>query len=125
MESTENKDMYNQLYVTESPAPVKENKKADVEIVPLGDRLIIKIKPGETKTKTGLYIPEQHVEKPQQATVVSVGPGFYERGEYIKIDVEPGDEILYQKHAGSPFKIGEEEYVILESQDVLGKLRKI
>ncbi len=94
---------------------------ADPKLRPLGDRLIVEPLEQETRTESGLYIPETAKEKPQQGRVLAVGPGAYKEGsnERIKMDVKEGDRVLFAKYAGTDVKIGGKEVKILRESDVL------
>lgn len=86
-----------------------------MKIKPLADRILVKNDAAETKTASGLFIPEAAQEKTQTATVVEVGPGT----EKEKITVKPGDRIMYDKYAGTPLKLDGEDYLILKMADVI------
>ena len=90
------------------------------KIRPLQDRVIIKrLQEGE-KTKGGLIIPDTAKEKPQEGTVVAVGPGKQEDGKVISLDVKAGDKILFGKYSGAEIKLNGEEHLILREDDILG-----
>ena len=86
-----------------------------MKIKPLADRILVKNDAAETKTASGLFIPEAAQEKTQTATVVEVGPGT----EKEKITVKTGDRIMYDKYAGTPLKLDGEDYLILKMTDVI------
>jgi len=86
-----------------------------MKIKPLADRILVKNDAAETKTASGLFIPEAAQEKTQTATVVEVGPGT----EKEKITVKTGDRIMYDKYAGTPLKLDGEDYLILKMADVI------
>ena len=86
-----------------------------MKIKPLADRILVKNDAAETKTASGLFIPEAAQEKTQTATVVEVGPGT----EKEKITVKTGDRIMYDKYAGTPLKFDGEDYLILKMADVI------
>lgn len=86
-----------------------------MKIKPLSDRILVKNDAAETKTASGLYIPEGVQEKTQTATVVEVGPGTEEE----KITVKIGDRIMYDKYAGTQVKLDGEDYLILRMSDVI------
>lgn len=86
-----------------------------MRIKPLADRILVKNDAAETKTASGLFIPEAAQEKTQTATVVEVGPGT----EKEKITVKTGDRIMYDKYAGTPLKLDGEDYLILKMADVI------
>ena len=89
-------------------------------IRPLHDRVIVKRTQEEEKTKGGLIIPDTAKEKPQEGTVVAVGPGKQEDGKVISLDVRAGDKILFGKYSGTEIKLDGEEHLILHENDILG-----
>jgi chaperonin GroES len=91
---------------------------------PLGDRVIVKPGEGEEKTASGLVIPDTAKEKPQEGTVVAVGPGRYEDGKNVPMDVKKGDKIIYSKYGGTEVKIDGEEHLILSERDILAVVEK-
>ena len=87
---------------------------------PLGDRLLVKPKPSEEKTKSGIVLPDSAKEKPQEGTVISVGTGAKdESGKLIPMEVKVGDVVLYSKYSGTEVKIEGEEHLIIKENDVL------
>ena len=86
-----------------------------MKLVPLGDRVVLKQLAAESKTKSGIVLPGQEKEKPQQAEVVAVGPGT----EEVKMEVKKGDEVIYAKYAGTEVKLDSETYIIVKQQDIL------
>ena len=94
-----------------------------MNLQPLGDRLIVEILDEEEVTVSGIVLPDTAKEKPQRGRVLAVGPGPRdEDGEYIKMDLEEGDEIVFSKYGGTEIKVGVEEYLILRESDVLAKV---
>ena len=90
---------------------------------PLGDRLIVEVLEEEELTVSGIVLPDTAKEKPQRGKVLSVGPGSRdEKGEYIKMDVEEGDEVIFSKYGGTEIKLGTDEVLILRESDVLAKV---
>lgn len=87
---------------------------------PLGDRVVVKPKEAQEQTESGLYIPETAKEKPQQGTVVSVGPGRTENGTKIDMTVSEGDQVLYGKYAGTEVTLDGDEYLIMRENDIFG-----
>lgn len=85
-----------------------------MKLVPLGDRVVLKQLVAEEKTKSGIVLPGQSQEKPQQAEVVAVGPGTDE----VKMSVKPGDLVIYAKYAGTEVKLDGEEFVIVKMNDI-------
>ena len=92
-----------------------------VKIRPLEDRVVVTINEAEQTTSSGLVIPDTAKEKPQQGTVVAVGPGkrSEQTGEQIQLDVSEGDTVLFSKYGGTEVKLEGEEYLILSARDIL------
>jgi len=90
-----------------------------MKLKPLCDRVVIKQLEAEETTKSGIVLPTQSQEKPQQAEVVSVGPGGVVDGKEIKMEVKIGDRVIYSKYAGTEVKLGEDEYIIVKQNDIL------
>lgn len=86
-----------------------------MKIKPLADRVLVKQVAAESKTSSGIIIPDTAQEKTQQAVVMEVGPGT----EKEKITVKNGDKILYDKYAGTTIKMDGEEYLILKNSDII------
>jgi len=94
-----------------------------LNLQPLGDRLIAEVLEEEETTVSGIVLPDTAKEKPQRCRVLAVGPGSRdEDGEYIKLDVEVGDEIIFSKYGGTEIKLGTDEVLILRESDVLAKV---
>ena len=94
-----------------------------MNLQPLGDRLIVEVLEEEEVTSSGIVLPDTAKEKPQRGRVLAAGPGPRdEDGEYIKMDLEEGDEIIFSKYGGTEIKIGADEYLILRESDVLAKV---
>jgi chaperonin GroES len=90
---------------------------------PLGDRLIVEVLEEEELTVSGIVLPDTAKEKPQRGRVLAVGPGPRdEDGEYIKMDLQEGDEIIFSKYGGTEIRIGADEVLILREADVLAKV---
>jgi chaperonin GroES len=101
----------------------KYEREALMNLQPLGDRLIVEILDEEETTVSGIVLPDTAKEKPQRGRVLAVGPGPRdEDGEYIKIDLEDGDEIVFSKYGGTEIKLGTDEVLILRESDVLAKV---
>jgi chaperonin GroES len=87
---------------------------------PLGDRVVVKALEREQQTSSGIYLPDTVQEKPQEATVIAVGPGkLLDNGTRAPIDVKAGDKVLFSKYAGTEVKQLNEEYMILRESDIL------
>ena len=90
-----------------------------MKLVPLGDRVVIKALVAEETTKSGIVLPGQAKEKPQQAEVVAVGPGGMVDGKEVKMQVKAGDKIIYSKYAGTEIKKDGDKFLLLNIDDVL------
>ena len=91
---------------------------AKVNIKPLADRVLIEPMAAETKTASGIYIPDTAKEKPQKGKVVAVGPGTKDE----KVTVKVGDTVLYGKYAGTEISIDGKDYLIMKESDIYGVL---
>ena len=94
-----------------------------MKLVPLGDRVVLKHLVAEETTKSGIVLPGQNKEKPQQAEVVAVGPGGMVDGKEVKMEVKAGDQVICSKYSGTDVKIDEEEYIIVRQSDILAVLQ--
>ena len=88
-------------------------------LVPLGDRVVLKQVEAEETTKSGIVLPGQAQEKPQQAEVLAVGPGGDVDGKEVKIEVAVGDKVIYSKYSGTEVKMDGTEYIIVKQNDIL------
>ena len=91
----------------------------DRSLVPLGDRVVLTQCLAEETTKSGIVLPGQSKEKPQQAEVVAVGPGGVVDGKEVKMHVSVGQQVIYSKYAGTNVEIDEQEYIIVKQDDIL------
>ena len=87
-------------------------------IKPLEDRVVVKPIEEEEMTASGLVIPDTAKEKPTEGEVIAVGPGRFEDGNRVPLDVKVGDKVIYSKYGGNEYKYQGEEYVILQSRDI-------
>ena len=90
-----------------------------MSLKPLGDRVVLKQLVAEETTKSGIVLPGQSKEKPQQAEVVAVGPGGVVDGKEVKMEVKVGDQVIYSKYSGTEVKLDDEEYIIVKQSDIL------
>ena len=90
-----------------------------MKLVPLGDKIVLKQLEAEETTKSGIVLPGQAKEKPQEAEVVAVGPGT----EDVKMEVSVGQKVIYSKYAGTNVKMEEEEYIIVKQDDILAVVK--
>ena len=94
-----------------------------MKLVPLGDRVVLTMVAAEETTKSGIVLPGQNKEKPQQAEVIAVGPGGVVDGKEVKMEVKAGQKVIYSKYAGTDVKVDEEEYIIVKQSDILAILK--
>lgn len=93
---------------------------AEFKIKPLADRVIVKPKEAEEKTKGGIILPDTAKEKPIEGTIVAVGPGKVEEGKTIQMSVKVGDTVLYGKYGGTEITVDGKEYLIMRESDIYG-----
>lgn len=86
-----------------------------MKLVPLGDRVVLQELKAEETTKSGIVLPGQAQEKPQQAEVLAVGPGTSE----VKMEVAVGDQVIYSKYSGTEVKLDGQKYIIVKQDDIL------
>ena len=90
------------------------------KLKPLGDRLVVKPTPREEMTKSGIVLPDTAKERPQEGTVLSVGPGrTLDDGSREEMEVSEGQKVLFQKYGGTEFKLDDEDLLILSQKDIL------
>ncbi len=93
------------------------------KLKPLGDRLVVKPMPRDEMTKSGIVLPDTAKERPQEGTITAVGPGrTLDDGKREEMDVKVGQKILFQKYAGTEFKLDDEDLLILSQKDILAVL---
>ncbi|AIT60356.1 co-chaperone GroES [Corynebacterium doosanense] len=98
---------------------------ANVNIRPLEDKVLVQILEAETTTASGLVIPDSAKEKPQEATVIAVGPGKQnDDGTRAPIDVKEGDVVVFSKYGGTELKYDGQEYLLLSARDLLAVVEK-
>jgi chaperonin GroES len=90
------------------------------QLRPLGDKIVVKPTPRDEMTKSGIVLPDTAKERPQEGEVLSVGPGrFLDDGSREAMDVQVGQRVLFQKYAGTEFKLDDDELLILSQKDIL------
>ena len=94
-----------------------------MKLVPLGDRVVLKKIIAEETTKSGIVLPGSEKEKPQMAEVVAVGPGGVVDGKTVTMEVQPGDQVVYAKYAGTEIDVEDEKYMIIKQDDILAILK--
>ena len=90
-----------------------------MKLTPLGDRVVLKQLVAEETTKSGIVIPGQAKEKPQQAEVIAVGPGVVIDGKEVTMQVKVGQKVIFSKYSGTEVKLDEEEYIIVRQNEIL------
>jgi chaperonin GroES len=115
--------------LTGEPVRTPVRKKEDgmakqFNLKPLEDRIVVQPSEEEETTTSGIVIPDTAKEKPQEGSVVAVGPGRFEDGNRVPLDVSVGDKVIYSKYGGTEVKVEGEEYLILSARDVLAVLSK-
>jgi chaperonin GroES len=98
--------------------------KGRFNLEPLDDRIVVKPGEEEETTVSGIVIPDTAKEKPQEGEVVAVGPGRFEDGSRVPMDVKVGDRVLYSKYGGTEVKVEGEEYLVLSARDVLAIVKR-
>lgn len=94
-----------------------------MKLVPLGDRVVLKQLVAEETTKSGIVLPGQTKEKPQQAEVVAVGPGGNVDGKEVVMQVATGDQVIYSKYSGTEVELDGEEYIVVRQNDILAVIK--
>ena len=95
-----------------------------MNLKPLEDRVIIEPNKEEEKTKSGIILPETaSKEKPEQGKIVAVGPGKYENGKRIAMDVKVGDKVIFSKYGPDEIKVDNREYLIARASDILAIIK--
>ena len=87
--------------------------------VPLGDKIVLKQLEAEETTKSGIVLPGQAKEKPQEAEVIAVGPGGNIDGKDVVMQVKSGDKVIYSKYSGTEVELDGEQYIIVRQNDIL------
>jgi chaperonin GroES len=91
-------------------------------LTPLADRVVIRASDEGETMRGGLYIPDTAKEKPTQGEVLAVGPGRFEKGARVKMDIGVGDTVVYGKYSGTPYQVGDDELIIIKASDILAKI---
>jgi chaperonin GroES len=96
-----------------------------MNLVPLEDRVVVKVMEQEEKTSSGIVLPDTAKEKPSKGTILAAGPGRYnEDGELIPMPVKKGDVVVFAKYAGTEIKLDGEDYLVMRASDLIGILPK-
>ena len=94
-----------------------------MKLVPLCDRVVLKQLEAEETTKSGIVLPGQTQEKPQQAEVIAVGPGGMVNGHEVKMEVQEGDKVIFAQYAGTKVKVDGVEYIVIKQEDILAIMK--
>ena len=94
-----------------------------MKLVPLCDKIVLKQLESEETTKSGIVLPGQAKEKPQEAEVIAVGPGGMVDGKEVTMQVAVGDKVIYSKYAGTDVELDGEEYIIVKQNDILAVVK--
>ena len=90
---------------------------------PMENRVVVKASEGEETTASGIVIPDTAKERPQEGEVMAAGPGRFEDGQRVPMDVKAGDNVIYSKYGGTEVTVQGEEYLILSARDVLAVIQ--
>ncbi|WOO38533.1 co-chaperone GroES [Anaerocolumna sp. AGMB13020] len=90
-----------------------------MKLVPLGDKVVLKQLVAEETTKSGIVLPGQAKEKPQQAEVIAVGPGGVVDGKEVTMQVKVGDKVIFSKYSGTEVKLEDQEYIVVKQNDIV------
>ena len=95
-----------------------------MKLKPLGDKVVLCQILAEETTKSGIILPGQAKEKPQQAEVVAVGPGGVVDGKEVVMNVNVGDKVIYTKYSGTEVKLDEETFIIVKQSDIIATIEE-
>ena len=90
-----------------------------MKLSPLGDKVVLKQLEAEETTASGIVLPGNAQEKPQQAEGIAVGPGGVVDGKEVKMQVSVGDKVIYSKYAGTEVKLGDDEFIVVRQNDIV------
>ena len=93
-----------------------------MKLAPLGDRVVLKQLEAEETTKSGIVLPGNAQEKPQQAEIIAVGPGGIVDGKEVEMQVAVGDKVIYSKYAGTEVKLDGEDFIVVRQNDIVAKV---
>ena len=95
-----------------------------MKLKPLGDKVVLRQILAEETTKSGIILPGQAKEKPQQAEVIAVGPGGVVDGKEVVMNVNVGDKVIYTKYSGTEVKLDEETFIIVKQSDIIATIEE-
>lgn len=103
-----------------STTATKPSRKKTSSLIPLGDRVVVEREESEQRTSGGILLPDSAKDKPARGVVVSVGEGrLTDKGVRHPLQVKPGDRVVFTSYAGEPFKVGEDELLLMREDDIL------
>ena len=103
-----------------STTATKPSRKKSSSLIPLGDRVVVEREESEQRTSGGILLPDSAKDKPARGVVVSVGEGrLTDKGVRHPLQVKPGDRVVFTSYAGEPFKVGEDELLLMREDDIL------
>ncbi len=103
-----------------STTATKPSRKKTSSLIPLGDRVVVEREESEQRTSGGILLPDSAKDKPARGVVVSVGEGrLTEKGVRHPLQVKPGDRVVFTSYAGEPFKVGDDELLLMREDDIL------
>ena len=104
-------------------AAAKKKRKLNVNLQPLGDRVVLQREESEEKTAGGIVLPDMAQDKPARGTVISIGDGkLLDDGTRSPVQVKPGDRVLFSSYAGETFNLGDDEVLLMREEDILAVL---
>jgi len=93
-----------------------------IKIYPLEDRAVILPDEETESIRGGLYIPDSAKEKPTQGEVLAIGPGRFEKGARVPMEIRVGEKVIYGQYSGMPYRVGDDELIIIKASDILAKI---
>jgi chaperonin GroES len=100
----------------------KAGRRPTLSLRPFDDRVVILPKAEEQAMRGGLHIPDSARERPTQGEVLAVGPGRWQDGIRVQMDVGVGDTVVYGQYSGTPYRVGDDDLVIVKSSDILARI---
>ena len=105
---------------TKSKTPKKSGTSSNIKLQPLGDRVVVEREESEERTAGGILLPDSAKNKPARGTIISVGEGrLLDDGSRNKLQVKPGDRVIFTSYAGEQFKVGDQELLLMREDDIL------
>ena len=103
-----------------SATATKKKSKSEIKLQPLGDRVVVQREEAEGRTAGGIFLPDSAKDRPSRGTIICVGDGkLLDDGSRGKLQVKVGDKVIFTSYAPEPFKVGDEEYLLMREEDIL------